>query len=117
MIRKTLGQRIRELRELRDISLREFAKRIEVTAAHQSDIELGRRFPSDVVLKRSAKELGVDSAELQQYDNRLPVERIRRIIQNDPTFGFALRSVVDKDVKAEELLELSKKKRKREGGE
>ena len=47
---KTLGQRIRELREEKDFSLRELAKKSGVTAPFLSDIELGRRYPSEKVL-------------------------------------------------------------------
>lgn len=39
---KTLGQRIRELRETKDLSLREFAKQLgDLSAAFLSDVELG----------------------------------------------------------------------------
>ena len=42
---KTLGERIRELREERDLSLRELAGKIGVSAAFMSDVELNRRYP------------------------------------------------------------------------
>ncbi len=113
-IMKTLGQRIRELREKQDISLRAFALKMDITAAHQSDIELGRRYPSDALLEKFAKELDVPLKELQQFDNRVPVDDIKRIIQADPAFGFALRTVVDKDVKADDLFKVSKNKPDRE---
>ena len=38
---KTLGEHIRELREERDLSLRELATKIQVSAAFMSDVELG----------------------------------------------------------------------------
>ena len=38
----TLGQRIRELRDARDISLHELAKQLGCSAAYWSDVELGR---------------------------------------------------------------------------
>lgn len=116
-MKKTLGQGIRELRQRKDISLREFARKMGITASHQSDIELGRRFPSDALLARFADAFGVPVENLQQHDNRVPLEQIRRIIQADPAFGFALRTVIDKEVNAEDLLELSKKRRKRESNE
>lgn len=111
---KTLGKKIRELREQQDISLRAFASKMGITAAHQSDIELGRRYPSEPLLKKFAEKLNVSVKDLQQYDNRVPVDDIKRIIQSDPAFGFALRTVVDKDVKAEDLFNVSKNKRNRE---
>lgn len=98
-----------------DISLREFARTLgDVSAAHVSDIELGRRYPSDALMERMARELRVPLAELQQYDNRAPVEDLKRRAEVDPTFGFALRKIVEHDVTADELLELLKRKRTRD---
>ncbi|MGH9962328.1 MAG: helix-turn-helix domain-containing protein, partial [Pyrinomonadaceae bacterium] len=56
---KTLGQRIRELRDAKELSLRELAKKLEISAPFLSDIELGRRYPSDEVLASLARKLGV----------------------------------------------------------
>ena len=47
---KTFGEQIRELREKKDLSVRELAKRIKVTPPFLSDVELGRRHPSEDVL-------------------------------------------------------------------
>jgi len=91
----TLGERIRELRDAKDVSLREFAKQIEVTPAHLSDIELGRRFPSDPLLKRIAVQLGVRLEELKKHDSRPPVDEIKRLSEADPAYGFAFRKIVD----------------------
>lgn len=109
-MQKTLGQRIRELRGHKDISLREFAKTLGVTAAHLSDIELGQRFPSEPLLAKLASELRVSIEDLQKYDNRVPLEDIKRLVQSDPAFGFALRTMIDKDVSAEDLRRISKDK-------
>jgi transcriptional regulator with XRE-family HTH domain len=43
MIENSLGQRIRELRDKADLSLRELAKKIGISSPFLSDIELGRR--------------------------------------------------------------------------
>jgi transcriptional regulator with XRE-family HTH domain len=51
---KTLGEYLRELREQRDLSVRELAKRLDVSAPFLSDVELGRRHPSGEVLERLA---------------------------------------------------------------
>jgi transcriptional regulator with XRE-family HTH domain len=114
-MKTTLGSRIRELREGMDISLREFAKKLgDVSAAHISDIELGRRYPSESLLDRIAQVLKVPPEELQQYDNRAPVEDLKRRAEADPTFGFALRKIIEQDVSAEELMRmLEEKKRNR----
>ena len=102
---KTLGERIRELREERDFSVRELAKKLKVSAAFLSDVELGRRHPSDDVLQRLASELKTKADELKKFDERPPVQELKRISATDPAMGFALRRVVDEGVSAEELHE------------
>lgn len=102
---KPLGERIRELRDRKDLSVRELAKKIDVSAAFLSDVELGRRHPSDDVLKQIASHLGATLDELKKHDSRPPVEELKRISANNPAMGFALRRVVDEGVSADELLE------------
>lgn len=107
----TLGEKIRELREGKDISLREFAKKLgEVSAAHISDIELGRRYPSDPLFLKIAALLDVSVEELQRYDNRAPVDEIKRLVQSDPAYGFAFRTLVDKKISPEEIMKLAENK-------
>jgi transcriptional regulator with XRE-family HTH domain len=101
---ETLGTRIRKLREAKDISLREFARRIGISAAFISDIELGRRYPSDDMLLKIAVELEADVEELKKLDTRAPVEEMKRMAEANPTFGLAFRTLVDRKIKAEDLL-------------
>jgi len=113
---KTLGERIRDLREQRDCSLRELAKELKVSAPFLSDIELGRRHPSKDVLERLAAALKTTPEDLMKYDARPPVQELRRIAANDPELGFALRGVVDEGVSGEELHEfLRRRKRDKKG--
>lgn len=107
---KTLGQRIRELRDEKDLSLREFARKLGgLSAAFLSDVELGRRHPSDQVLGDMARVLGTSVAELRKYDSRPPVEELKRLSSEDPAFGFAFRKLVDKDIKPDDLLKFLEK--------
>jgi transcriptional regulator with XRE-family HTH domain len=103
---KNLGEKIRELRESKDTSLREFAKKLEISAAFLSDVELGRRYPSKKVLRQIALELEVAPEVLENHDTRPPVEEMRRWVQADPAFGLALRKVIDKKISPEELMKL-----------
>jgi transcriptional regulator with XRE-family HTH domain len=106
---KPLGERIRELREKQDISVRELAKKIDVSAPFLSDVELGRRHPSDEVLRAIARCLGTTFEELRKHDARPPVQELKRIATSNPAMGFALRRVVDEGVSPEELLEFLKR--------
>ncbi len=110
-MQKTLGQTIRELRESKDLSGRELAKKVDVSAAFLSDVELGRRHPSDETLVKIAHFLGHPVGQLRALDTRPAVEEIRRLAASDPAYGFAFRQLVDKQLSAEALLELVNGKR------
>lgn len=110
---KTLGERIRELRDEKDLSLRELGKKAQISPAFLSDIELGRRHPSDHVLRAIAKVLGTDYEELKEYDTRPAVEKIRKRLLQDPRLGFAFRRIIDENVSPEDLLKLANDKAKR----
>ena len=105
---KTLGERVRELRDEKDLSLREFAKKLGgLSAAFLSDVELGRRHPSDKVLLRMAQVLGTSIVELRSHDTRAPVEDLKRQTHADPTWGLALRRMIDAKVDPEQLMKLA----------
>jgi transcriptional regulator with XRE-family HTH domain len=118
MIEISLGQRLHNLRDKADLSLRELAKRIGVTSPFLSDIELGRRFPSEEILAKLAGALDVSLEDLKQYDNRGPIADLKRLMDSDPKLGFAFRTAVEKvksgELSAEELIaRLTKPPRKK----
>jgi transcriptional regulator with XRE-family HTH domain len=105
-----IGPFIRKRRDELDLSLRELAKKLDCSPAFISDIELGRRHPSEKVLSEIAKILKVKVEDLRKMDVRPPIEEIKRVTQDDPTFALAFRTVIDKNIKADELLEWLKQK-------
>jgi transcriptional regulator with XRE-family HTH domain len=110
---RTLGEHLRELREAKDLSVRELARKLKHSAATISDIELGRRHPSADVLKELAREFGTTVEKLQKHDHRPPVDALRRLSDREPTMGFALRRLVDQGVTGDELLKLLEGKEKK----
>lgn len=90
-----LGEKIKELRNKLDMSLRELARRIKISAPFLSDIELGRRFPSEEVLQALAKELKVSPEELAEHDARSPLSELKRLAQEDPAWAIAFRKVAE----------------------
>ena len=104
---KTLGEHIRELRERNDLSLREFAKRLNLSAPFVSDIELGRRSPSEKVLEKIAETLGVSPEELRSYDTRVPISELKKLVKSNPAYGIALRKLVDKKISPEEIIRMA----------
>ncbi|MEI6042512.1 MAG: helix-turn-helix transcriptional regulator [bacterium] len=111
----TLGQYIREERDKNGTSLREFAKKIGCSPAFISDIELGKRNPSEEVFAKIAKYLNISLDELKKHDTRPPTEDLRKLNLN-PKLAFAFRTLMDRDVKPEALIKFaenySKKKNK-----
>lgn len=87
------GSYLRKIREEKNISLRELAKKINVSGAFLSDIELGRRFPATDKIELLAVELGVSLEELQKYDFRDEAEQIRKMMFSDPQAGMAFRTL------------------------
>ena len=113
-----IGPFIRKRRDELDLSLRELAKKLDCSPAFISDIELGRRHPSEKVLVEIAKILKVKADDLRKIDIRPPIDDIKRVTQDDPTFALAFRTVIDKNIKADELLEwLEEKKGEKKGKE
>jgi transcriptional regulator with XRE-family HTH domain len=96
MADQNLGELIRDLRGRANLSLRELAKTVEVSAPFLSDVELGRRYPSDEVLIRVAKALKVPVDQLKQHDHREAVSDLKRLIHGNPDLGSAFRTVIDR---------------------
>ena len=110
---KTLGQRVRELREAKDLSLRELSAAAQVSRAFLSDIELDRYSPKDAILRAIAKVLDTTFEELKEYDTKPTLDEIRRRVLIDPKLGYAFRRVLDEHVSAEDLVKLADRKAKR----
>jgi len=108
----TIGERIRQLREVKDLSLRELAKTVGISAAFLSDVELGRRYPSDKHLAAIARALGTMLGDLKDYDTRPPMRDLRRITLSDPQYGLAFRQLIDSKITSQELLDFIKEQRK-----
>ena len=104
------------MREQKDLSLRELAAKLGISAAFLSDIELGRRYPSEKVLQDIARFLGITVEDLQKYDTRAPLEGLKRLASSNPTYGLAFRTIVDKKIDPDDLLKWAEKKGKG-GGE
>ena len=103
----TLGQRLRELREERDLSLREFAKKLGCSAAFWSDVELGRRYAADQMLKDAARLLKVSFDELKARDTRPPLEEVKRATAEDPQYAIAFRRVLESKLTPAQLLKMA----------
>ena len=103
--RNSLGKRIRQLRNSNGLSLRAVATATGVSAAFMSDVELGRREPSDRVLEATAGAFGIPLSELEAYDNRIPIREFRQATIADPAYAYAWRQILQRGSPSVELLE------------
>lgn len=99
---KTLGQLLRELRQRANLSLRDLGEKLKdpatntpVSAAFLSDIENGRRFPSEDMIDKIAEALNCDAMELRKSDPRGPVREIQDLSTMNAKYAFAFRRAVD----------------------
>ena len=106
MDEKALGREIKRLRLKAEVTLREFARRLGISPAHQSDIEHGRRRPSLELLRKMAKELrevGGDYDRLVGLDTRIEPE-ISAWVGRTPAARQMLRKIRDSRKDPEEVL-------------
>ena len=104
---RTLGTEIRRLRLEAGVTLRGFAKKLGHSAAHQSDIEHGRRMPSEDVLRRIVDELsevGATLEGLQELDTRIDPD-LEKWIKDHPAARAMLRESKASGRSAKELLD------------
>jgi transcriptional regulator with XRE-family HTH domain len=89
----SFGEKVRELRDAKNLSLRELAAKIDVSAGFLSDVELGKRFPKDTTLVLLAGQLDTTADELKKYDFRDEADAIKKMMFADPAAGMAFRSI------------------------
>ena len=102
----TFGERVRELRQAKDWSLRDLAAKVDFGFTYLSRVENERLnfgdYPSDALIHRLADALQTDEEELLILAKRVP-ERIRQRILQRPD-AFATLSECD-DATLDKLLD------------
>jgi transcriptional regulator with XRE-family HTH domain len=104
---KTLGDVIREARIPKG-SLREYAKKLDITPSYLSDIENDRRVPAEDVLRKIADLLGLDFDELMARAGRLG-EETDRYMRRHPTAGVLFRQLSESNTPEDDLAKLLKR--------
>ena len=102
----TAGQKIKELRELKRISIRELARCTNVSAMHISNIEKDKVSASPELLTRISAELGANLDELLHLGDRVDPEVVEVIHKNPHAVPSFLRSA--KDLTPEEWQKMQK---------
>jgi DNA-binding XRE family transcriptional regulator len=103
----TLGEVLREARHEADLSLRDLAKKLPVTASYLSDIENDRRVPSEGVLRELAKVFRLKFDELMALGGRIG-DDAGRYLKHHPSAGVLFRLLADYRVPEEGLQKVIK---------
>lgn len=86
----TFGERVRELRKAKALTLRDVASKVDVNFTYLSKIENGRLdfsdYPSEKLIRKLAGALGGDTDELLLLAEKVPDEIRRRVIQRPDAF-------------------------------
>jgi len=86
----TFGERIRELRQVKNLTLRDLAGLVDVTFTYLSKVENQKlsfgEFPSDDLILRLAKVLDSDADELLILAEKVPESIRQRVLQRPEVF-------------------------------
>lgn len=97
----TLGEMIQAARVER-YKLREFARILEISPTHLSDIENNRRVPSESLLLEISQHLGLDANKLMVATRRVP-EDTRRYAEEVPEAVSLFRKISNRELSPSEL--------------
>jgi transcriptional regulator with XRE-family HTH domain len=84
------GDRLRQLRKARNLTLRALADKVQINFTYLSKIENGKLdygdYPSDELILKLARELGADPDELLFVAEKIPEWIKKRILQRSGAF-------------------------------
>ena len=87
----TFGERVRELRHAKGLTLRDLAEHVDVGFTYLSRVENGRLnygdYPSNALIHRLADALDADEEELLVLAERVPDRIKERVLQRPDVFG------------------------------
>jgi transcriptional regulator with XRE-family HTH domain len=102
---KPLGETIRNKRVELDLSLRDLAKRLQLTPSYLSDIENDRRVPAEEVIRNIAQVLALDFDLLMARAGRFGDEAIRYMKRN-PSVGVLFRRLAQHEASGDMVKDL-----------
>ena len=109
-----LGEYIRNARKERGLGLRVTASKVDISPGYLSRIESGseKYAPAEKTLRKLSEVLEVSFDEMMAIAGKIAKD-VTEHVKDDPQMPEFLRQVRDRNISAEELLEMLKKKRKK----
>jgi transcriptional regulator with XRE-family HTH domain len=90
----SLGDRIREARTAKKLTLRKLATLLDKSPSYISDIENDRRIPSEAVLREACDIVSLDFDQMMALAGRFG-DRTERQLRKTPSLGTLLRRLAD----------------------
>lgn len=106
MVAKSLGARLKQERERRKISLRRFARELNISPAYLVDIEKDRRLPKASLLQKVADSLDIPLATFDEFSPDVPIA-VKEWFATNPLFEkvFSLLKAIPEPQEAVAKLE------------
>lgn len=86
----TFGERVRELRRAKNLTLRDVASKVDIDFTYLSKIENGKLdfsdYPSEKLIRKLGNVLGCDVDELLLLAEKMPDEIRKRVIERPDVF-------------------------------
>jgi HTH-type transcriptional regulator, competence development regulator len=86
----TFGERVRELRKAKNLTLRDLAAKVKVNFTYLSKIENHKLdfgdYPGEGLIRKLAKVLGADEDELLLLAEKIPDDIRKRVVQRPDAF-------------------------------
>jgi transcriptional regulator with XRE-family HTH domain len=98
-----LGERIKQLRLARNLTLKQVGEKAKVSATHLSEIERGKTSPTVGALGRVARALGQEPAQLVDDDVLPPVSLVRRAERRSWSSGLLTITSLCASIRPREL--------------
>jgi transcriptional regulator with XRE-family HTH domain len=95
MTAKTLGEFVRSKRDELDMSLRELARHLGITPPFLSDIELGKRYPSEPIMMKLAEFFKMPIDDLKLFDHRESLSDLKRLLEENKNLNVAFRAAIE----------------------
>lgn len=99
-IKKSLGQRIKEIRKARGLTQKQLAEKIGIGTANISYIETGHFAPTIENFEKIADVLGVEPPELYTFTSQKPLSEMRNELFNELSHNDELLKLIYKIFKA-----------------
>jgi transcriptional regulator with XRE-family HTH domain len=98
-----LGERIKQLRLARNLTLKQVGEKAKVSATHLSEIERGKTSPTVGALVRIARALGCEPAQLVGEEDLPSVSLVRRAERRPWSAGSVALTSLSRGVRPHEL--------------